>query len=84
MAESDGEVALKDPEALISEIERTRESLARTIDALADRVSPGAIARRATSRVREQLARRDVQAIGGAVALVSVAAVAYMIWRRRK
>jgi len=51
MAEANGEVALRDPDALVKEIERTRENLARTIDTLTQRVSPANVARRALSRV---------------------------------
>jgi hypothetical protein len=61
MAEADGEVAVRDPNQVISEI-----------------------ARRSLDRVREQVARPEVQLIGGAVALVTAAAVAYSLWRRRR
>jgi 2-phosphoglycerate kinase len=84
MAEADGEVAVRDPNQVISEIESTRENLARTIDALTERVSPSNVARRSLDRVREQVARPEVQLIGGAVALVTAAAVAYSLWRRRR
>jgi Protein of unknown function (DUF3618) len=84
MAEPDGEVAVRDPDALIKEIERTRENLARTIDALTERVSPGNVARRGLARVREQASRPEVQLVGGTVALVTVAVIAYAVWRRRR
>ncbi|MEO5877103.1 MAG: DUF3618 domain-containing protein [Streptosporangiaceae bacterium] len=45
----------RDPEELENEIERTREELARTIDALADRVSPSNVVHRTGSRVREEI-----------------------------
>lgn len=45
----------RDPEELEREIERTREELARTIDALADRVSPSNVVHRTGSRVREEI-----------------------------
>ena len=83
MAEVNSEVAVRDPDALVKEIERTRESLARTIDALTERVSPPNVARRMLSRAREQAARPEVLVAGG-VALVTVAAVAYLRWRRRR
>lgn len=84
MAEADGVVAVRDPDALIKEIERTRENLARTIDALTERVSPGNIARRTVARVREQASRPEVQLVGGMAALAAVAAVTYALWRRRR
>ncbi|HEY6278604.1 MAG TPA: DUF3618 domain-containing protein [Streptosporangiaceae bacterium] len=83
MAEADGEVALQDPDALVKEIERTRENLARTIDALTERVSPAGIARRGLARLREQATRPEVQLAAG-VALATVAVAAYARWRRRK
>ena len=45
----------RDPEELEREIERTREELARTIDALADRVSPSNVVHRTGARVREEI-----------------------------
>ncbi|GLW63565.1 hypothetical protein Arub01_18090 [Actinomadura rubrobrunea] len=44
----------RDPEALEREIERTRQELARTIDALADRVSPRNVAQRGAERIKEE------------------------------
>lgn len=83
MAEGNGEVAVHDPDELVREIERTRESLARTIDALTQRVSPANVTRRAAARAREQLSRPVVQLAGGAVLLAAVAAT-YLMWRRRR
>ena len=58
MAEANGTVAIRDPDVLVGGIERTRQDLARTIDALTDRVSPANVARRAAARLREQAGRR--------------------------
>jgi len=82
MSETNGEVALRDQDALVAQIERTREDLARTIDTLADRVSPANVARRALSRVVDQVSRPEVQMIGAAV--VAVATVGFLVWRRRR
>ena len=85
MAEADGEVAVRDPDAVVQDIENTRENLARTIDALTDRVSPGSVARRSLAKVREEVSRRpQVQMVGGAVVLVTAAVIAIGIWRRRR
>jgi hypothetical protein len=84
MAEPQGEIAVRDPNAVINEIERTRENLAQTIDTLTERVSPGNVARHTLAQVREQASRPEVRMVGGAVALVAVAAVAYALWRRRR
>jgi Protein of unknown function (DUF3618) len=84
MAEANGRVAVRDPDVLIKEIERTRENLARTIDALTERVSPGHVAHRALARVREQASRPEVQLVGGVAAAATVALVVYAFWRRRR
>jgi hypothetical protein len=42
-----------DPAVLAAEIERTREELAATLDAIADRVSPKRVAKRTTRKVAE-------------------------------
>ncbi len=83
MAEANGEVALQDPDTLVKQIERTREDLARTIDTLTQRVSPGNVARRAVSRVLDQASRPEVQLAAGAVVL-AVGGVAILVWRHRR
>ena len=83
MAEANGEVALRDPDALVKEIERTREDLARTIDTLTQRVSPGNVVRRAMSRVLDQVSRPEVQLAAGA-AVLAVVGLTILAWRRRR
>jgi hypothetical protein len=83
MAEANGTVAIRDPDALVTEIERTRESLARTVDQLADWVSPGNVASRALDRAREQLQRPEARIAGGALAALTVIGVAAYLLRRR-
>jgi hypothetical protein len=84
MAEVKGEVAVRGSGEVMSEIERTRENLASTIDALTERVSPGNVARHGLAEVREQFSRPQVRMAAGAVALVTVAVVAFAVWRRNK
>lgn len=85
MAEANGTVAIRDPDALVKEIERTREDLARTIDALTERASPASMARRAVARLREQADRPEVRLAGAAVAtVIALGAAAYLLRRRRK
>ncbi|HZC41036.1 MAG TPA: DUF3618 domain-containing protein [Streptosporangiaceae bacterium] len=84
MAETDRQVVVRDPDALVKEIERTREDLVRTIDALTDRVSPAHVTRRAAARVREQVSRPEVRRAGGAAAAVIAVGVAIYLWRRRR
>ena len=69
------------PSALVSEIERTRADLARTIDEIADRVSPANVARRTADAAKERLNQID-PLIGGAVALAAVSVTCYFIWRK--
>ncbi len=61
MADTDIAPVAQDPKSLVTEIERTRDNLARTIDAIAERVSPAHVARRARQQVREQAGRFDTQ-----------------------
>ena len=84
MAEAKGEVAVRGSGEVMSEIERTRENLASTIDALTERVSPGNVARHSLAELREQFSRPQVRMAAGAVALVTVAVVAFAVWRRSK
>jgi hypothetical protein len=84
MADGDGVVATRDPDALVKEIERTRENLARTIDALTERVSPASAARRVAARAREQVSRPQVRLGAGAVAAVIVLGTAAYLFRRRR
>ncbi len=69
------------PKALVGEIERTRASLARTIDEITDRVSPSNVARRTVDRAKERVSQID-PLIGGAVALAAVSITCYLVWRR--
>jgi Protein of unknown function (DUF3618) len=76
--------ATQNPDTLVREIERTRDNLARTIDAIADRVSPANNARRALQRARERTDGIDIRYVAaGAAAVVGVTA-ALLIWRRRR
>jgi Protein of unknown function (DUF3618) len=71
-------------DVLVADIERTRENLARTIDAISDRLSPANAARRAADRARERVAAIDPVMAGGAVVVVAGVAVAWLLLRRRK
>ena len=83
MSETNGEVALRDQDALVAQIERTREDLARTIDTIAERVSPANVARRAMSRVMDQVSRPEVQIAAGAT-VVAVAGLVVLARRLRR
>jgi hypothetical protein len=79
-----GSVAKKDPDAIVAEIERTRENLAQTIDELADKVSPANNVRRLRERLAEQAARPEVQLAAAAVGLAVLGLTIYRIWGRRR
>jgi hypothetical protein len=80
-----GTVAASDPEALLAQIEHTRADLARTIDQLADRVSPASNIRMLRDRASSELSRPQVRvgmAVGGA-ALLGLVALRLLSRRRR-
>lgn len=81
MAETNTESTNLAPQALVSEIERTRTELARTIDEISDRVSPSKVAQRTVDRARERISQVDpLIAAGAALAVVGVAC--FVLWRR--
>jgi Protein of unknown function (DUF3618) len=82
VAKSDS--AKNDPDALVAQIEHTREDLARTIDALAHRVSPASNVRMVRSKIREQLGKREVQMGAAAAGAVVVGLAVLSIWARRR
>ncbi len=95
MADPDTDAKPVSQDALVADIDRTRTELARTIDAIADRVSPKKNVARTMEQVRERAdrtveqVRQRVSQIDPAVAGVAAAAVvvvgvtALFLWRRR-
>jgi hypothetical protein len=69
---------------LVADIDRTRQELAATIDAISDRLNPANAARRAVERVRERVAQVDPVLAGSAAVAVAGLAIAYVLLRRRK
>lgn len=70
---------------LEAQIEATREQLASTIDAIADKVAPGNVAARAKSRAKNVVVKPDGSLKKDRVAIVggiAVALVALVVWRR--
>ena len=70
-----------------AEIERTRQRLAGTVDAIADRVKPANVARRGAESAKAQVLDehgqlRTNRAAGIAAAVVAV--VGILVWRRRR
>lgn len=69
---------------LVADIERTRQELARTIDAISDRLNPANAARRTVDRVRERVAGIDPVIVGGVAVAAAGVATAYLLLRRRR
>jgi Protein of unknown function (DUF3618) len=80
----EGTVAKGDPDALVAQIEATREDLARTIDSLAERVSPAGNVRLLRAKVAEQVARPEVQLGAAAVGVAVVGLAILRMWVRRR
>lgn len=74
----------RDPDALLAQIEHTREDLARTIDVLADRVSPANNIRMLRERAAAELRRPEVKKVAAAAGAVLVTLVVLRIWSRRR
>jgi Protein of unknown function (DUF3618) len=84
MADADTESKPVDQDALVADIDRTRAELARTIDAISDRVSPKKNVDRALDQVRQRVAQIDPVMAGAAAAAVAVGVVVVILWRRRR
>ncbi len=84
MAQADIESKPLDQDALVADIDRTRAELARTIDAISDRVSPKKNARRVLGQVRQRVAQIDPVLAGGAAVAVAAGIVVLVVWRRRR
>ena len=80
----EGAVAAGDPDVLVAQIERTREDLARTIDSLAERVSPANNIRLLREKAAAQAARPEVQMGAAAVGAVIVGLTILRIWARHR
>lgn len=84
MADTDTAPPARNPAELVSDIARTRDNLARTIDAIAERVSPANNVRRAVERARERAGRVDMRYVAAGAAVAVGVSVALLIWRGRK
>jgi Protein of unknown function (DUF3618) len=81
-AETDAKPANQDE--LVAGIDRTRAELARTIDAIAERVNPRKNVDRALEQVRQRTAQIEPMIVGAAAAAVILGVTALVLWRRRK
>ena len=86
-----GAVNGSDPDAIVAQIESTRENLAQTIDSIAERVNSAAERinpvdnlRKLRERALEQATRPEVRLAAAAVGLVIVSVTIIRIWGRRR
>ena len=84
MADAETESKPVDQDALVADIDRTRTELARTIDAISDRVSPKKNAQRVTDQLRERASQINPVMAGAAAAAVVIGLTALLLLRRRK
>jgi len=83
MADADTDSKPPDENALVADIDRTRADLARTIDAISDRVSPKKNIRRAVDQVRERISQIDPLVAGVAAGAVVIGVTVLILVRRR-
>ena len=84
MADAEIDAKPVNQDKLVADIDRTRAELARTIDAIADRVSPKKNAHRAMAEMRQRASQIDPLIAGAATAAVVVGVSFLFLVRRRK
>jgi Protein of unknown function (DUF3618) len=84
MADADTGAQPVDQETLVADIDRIRAELARTIDAISDRVNPKKNVDRAMEEVRQRAAQIDPLMAGAAAAAVLLGVTALFLWRRSR
>ena len=83
MADADTDAKPVDQATLVADIDRTRAELARTINAISDRLNPKKNVDRAMGEVRQRASQIDpLMAFAAAAVVVSVTAL--FLWRRHK
>jgi hypothetical protein len=84
MADAETDAKPVDQDTLVADIDRTRAQLARTIDAISDRVSPKKNVNRVLEQARQRAGQIDPVMAGAVAAAVAVGVTALFLWRRRK
>ena len=84
MADAGSDAKPVDQDTLVADIDKTRVELARTIDAIADRVSPQKNLSRALEQVRQRTSRVDPLIVGAAAGAVLISVTVVFLVRRRK
>ena len=84
MADAETDAKPVNQDVLMADIDRTRTELARTIDAISDRVSPKKNVHRAMEQFRQRASQVDPLIAGAAAAAVLVSVTVIFLVRRRK
>jgi hypothetical protein len=84
MADAEIESKAVDQDTLVADIDRTRAELARTIDAISDRVSPKKNVERAKGQLRDRVSQIDPLVAGAATAAVVIGVSVLLLLRRRR
>jgi hypothetical protein len=84
MADAETDAKPVNQDELVAGIDRTRAELARTIDAISDRVSPKRNVSRALDQVRRRASQVDPLIAGAATAAVLVSVTVIFLVRRRR
>ena len=84
MADAETDAKPVDQDALVADIDHTRLQLARTIDAIADRVSPQRNLSQALEQVRQRASGVNPLIVGAAAGAVLVSVTVVFLVRRRK
>ena len=84
MADAEIDAKPVDQDTLVADIGRTRAELARTIDAISDRVSPKKNVQRALEQVRQRASQVDPLIAGAAATAILVSVTVIFLVRRRK
>ena len=84
MADAETDAKPVDQNTLVADIDRTRAELARTIDAISERVNPKRNVDRAMEQARQRAAQIDPLIAGAVAAAVILGVTALSLWRRRK
>ena len=84
MADADTDSKPANQNELVADIDRTRSDLARTIDAISDRVSPKKNVQRVVDQVRERVSQIDPIVAGVAAGAVVIGVTVLILMRRRR
>ena len=84
MADAETDAKSVNQKTLVADIDRTRAELARTIDAISERVNPKRNVDRAMEQARQRAAQIDPLIAGAVAAAVILGVTALSLWRRRK